>query len=177
MPITQAKWIRDLDGGQPKTLEVEIDGETFFVPADPGNRHYVEILAAQANGEITIEDADPEPEPDLYPSLTPRQFEWMLAYYDLENVWNAVKTGNKPTQQNPGNRKVYANIRANEKAQFYVLNDTLAFLAQVRDLPQIANSGLDLSDEAIRYAWRHATVQTFESMVDAVPHPDDPAPE
>jgi hypothetical protein len=38
-----------------------IDGITMFVPLDPANRHYAEIMRQVEAGELTIEPAD-EPE-------------------------------------------------------------------------------------------------------------------
>ena len=35
-----------------------IDGETVYVPTDPNNRHYAEILKQVAEGKLTIKDAD-----------------------------------------------------------------------------------------------------------------------
>ena len=35
-----------------------IDGETIYVPTDPYNRHYAEILRQVEAGTLTIEDAE-----------------------------------------------------------------------------------------------------------------------
>ena len=39
-------------------VKATIDGQIMFVPLDPDNRHYAEILRQVADGTITIEDAD-----------------------------------------------------------------------------------------------------------------------
>ena len=39
-------------------IEVVIDGETMFVPKDPANRHYAEILRQVKEGTLTIKEAE-----------------------------------------------------------------------------------------------------------------------
>jgi len=39
-------------------VKATIDGQTLFVPLDPANRHYAEILKQVAAGTITIAAAD-----------------------------------------------------------------------------------------------------------------------
>ena len=39
-------------------VKVTIDGIKMFVPLDPANRHYAEILRQVEAGELTIADAD-----------------------------------------------------------------------------------------------------------------------
>ena len=48
---------------QPSTDEVDnikavIDGKTFFVPLDPENTDYAEIMRQVKEGTLTIKDAD-----------------------------------------------------------------------------------------------------------------------
>ena len=45
-------------GGSNTGIEVVVNGTTMFVPLDPANRHYAEILLQVAAGTLTIEDAD-----------------------------------------------------------------------------------------------------------------------
>ena len=40
------------------TICATIDGTEMFVPLDPTNRHYAEILRQVAAGTLTIQDAD-----------------------------------------------------------------------------------------------------------------------
>lgn len=40
------------------SVEIVIDGTTMFVPLDPANRHYAEILRQVEAGTLTIQDAD-----------------------------------------------------------------------------------------------------------------------
>lgn len=35
-----------------------IDGQDYFVPLDPANTHYAEIMRQVEAGELTIQDAD-----------------------------------------------------------------------------------------------------------------------
>ena len=42
---------------QPSTIQAVIDGETMFVPMDPRNRHYKEILRQTEANTLTIEES------------------------------------------------------------------------------------------------------------------------
>ncbi len=44
--------------GSNTSIEVVVDGTTMFVPLDPANRHYAEILRQVEAGTLTIADAD-----------------------------------------------------------------------------------------------------------------------
>ena len=57
MNIINAQYQNDLYGNQ-VTVKATIDGTEMFVPLDPANRHYDEILRQVAAGELTIADAD-----------------------------------------------------------------------------------------------------------------------
>ena len=56
MNITSAQY-RDLNGQHDNIIAV-IDGKTYYVPLDPDNRHYAEILRQVAEGTLTIADAE-----------------------------------------------------------------------------------------------------------------------
>ena len=57
MNITSAKYQEDLDG-QNVGIIVVVDGVTMFVPLDPANTDYAEIMRQVAAGTLTIADAD-----------------------------------------------------------------------------------------------------------------------
>ncbi len=57
MNITSAQYVQDDDGNN-NTINAVIDGRLMFVPLDPANRHYEEILRQVAAGELIIADAD-----------------------------------------------------------------------------------------------------------------------
>ena len=57
MNITSAEYRKDLDGKN-ETIFAVIDGQEWFVPLDPENTHYAEILAQVKAGILTIKDAD-----------------------------------------------------------------------------------------------------------------------
>ncbi len=44
--------------GSNTSIEVVVDGTTMYVPLDPDNRHYAEILRQVEAGTLTIQDAD-----------------------------------------------------------------------------------------------------------------------
>ena len=57
MNITNAQYYNDLDGNQ-IGVKATIDGAEMFVPLDPANRHYAEIMRQVEAGELTIQDAE-----------------------------------------------------------------------------------------------------------------------
>jgi len=57
MNITNAQYYNDLNGNQ-SGVKATIDGTEMFVPLDPANRHYAEIMRQVDAGELTIQDAD-----------------------------------------------------------------------------------------------------------------------
>ena len=57
MNITSAQYQTDIDD-TPSIIQATIDGTEMFVPLDPANRHYAEILRQVDAGELTIADAD-----------------------------------------------------------------------------------------------------------------------
>ena len=57
MNITNAQYYNDLDGNQ-SGVKATIDGTEMFVPLDPANRHYAEIMRQVEAGTLTIQDAD-----------------------------------------------------------------------------------------------------------------------
>jgi len=55
MNITSAQYIVDEDYN---SIQATIDGQEVFVPLDPANRHYAEILKQVEAGTLTIADAE-----------------------------------------------------------------------------------------------------------------------
>ena len=61
MNITKAKYqkIELADGSYENNgIITTIDNQEMFVPLDPANRHYAEILKQVEAGKLTIKDAD-----------------------------------------------------------------------------------------------------------------------
>ena len=57
--ITSAQYYDDpLTGDTPDAIKATIDGVEMFVPLDPANRHYAEIMRQVEAGELTIQEAD-----------------------------------------------------------------------------------------------------------------------
>jgi len=56
--ITSAQYLAEDDTNQNYMVQATIDGVEMFVPLDPANRHYAEILRQVAAGTLTIADAD-----------------------------------------------------------------------------------------------------------------------
>ena len=57
--ITSAQYVTDpLNGKSDKLIKATINETESWIPVDPDNRHYAEILRQEAAGTLTIEDAD-----------------------------------------------------------------------------------------------------------------------
>ena len=57
MTITNTQYQADIDGNN-ASIKATIDGQIMFVPLDPANRHYAEILRQVEAGTLTIAAAD-----------------------------------------------------------------------------------------------------------------------
>ena len=57
MNITSAQYTTNMDGTN-SSIRATIDGQELFVPLDPANRHYAEIMRQVDAGTLTIQDAD-----------------------------------------------------------------------------------------------------------------------
>ena len=58
MNITSAQYNADPMLGNNSSVKATIDGQVMFVPLDPANRHYAEILKQVAADTLRIVDAD-----------------------------------------------------------------------------------------------------------------------
>jgi len=58
MNIQSAQYVNDENGQQSNVLKCVIDEINMWVPIDPANRHYEEIMRQVAAGTLTIQDAD-----------------------------------------------------------------------------------------------------------------------
>jgi len=58
MTITSAQYISDPVSGSNSSIRATIDGQELFVPLDPANRHYAEIMRQVEAGTLTISEAD-----------------------------------------------------------------------------------------------------------------------
>jgi hypothetical protein len=58
MNITSAQNHNSPTTGELTSIQATIDGTEMFIPLDPDNRHYAEIMRQVAAGELTIADAD-----------------------------------------------------------------------------------------------------------------------
>ena len=56
MNITSAQYIQHENKNQ--NVKATIDSTEMFVPLDPANRHYAEILRQVKEGTLTIKDAE-----------------------------------------------------------------------------------------------------------------------
>ena len=58
MKIIQAQYLKDPLSDKTDVIKATIDGTVMFVPLDPANRHYAEILKQVEEGTLTIKDAE-----------------------------------------------------------------------------------------------------------------------
>jgi len=56
--ITSAQYISDPLSGTNSSIRATIDGQEMFVPLDPSNRHYSEIMRQVEAGTLVIQEAD-----------------------------------------------------------------------------------------------------------------------
>ena len=57
MNITTAQYMSDMTGIN-SSIRATIDGQELFVPIDPANRHYAEIMRQVEAGTLTIQEAE-----------------------------------------------------------------------------------------------------------------------
>ena len=61
MNITLAQWVKNPQKPKEEPLSIAItidDNKKVFIPKDPANRHYAEILRQVKEEGLTIKDAD-----------------------------------------------------------------------------------------------------------------------
>jgi len=59
MDITSAQYINNpISGTVNSSIKAEINGKTWYIPINPNNRHYAEIMRQVEAGELVIEDAE-----------------------------------------------------------------------------------------------------------------------
>jgi len=58
MNITSAQYTLNEEGTANEGIRATIDGKVMFLPIEPKNRHYAEIMRQVEAGELTIADAE-----------------------------------------------------------------------------------------------------------------------
>ena len=58
MDITLAQYITNEIGSENVSIRATIDGTEMFVPLDPSNRHYSEIMRQVEAGDLVIQEAE-----------------------------------------------------------------------------------------------------------------------
>jgi len=56
--ITYAQYVNDSMSDNASGIKATIDGIEMFVPLDPANRHYAEIMRQVEAGELTVAEAE-----------------------------------------------------------------------------------------------------------------------
>jgi len=57
MQITSAQYVADMTGTN-TSIRATIDGQEMFIPLNPANRHYAEIMRQVEAGTLTIQEAE-----------------------------------------------------------------------------------------------------------------------
>jgi hypothetical protein len=57
MNIQSAQYLNGLDNNT-SSIRATIDGQELFVPLDPSNRHYSEIMRQVEAGDLVIQEAE-----------------------------------------------------------------------------------------------------------------------
>ncbi len=60
MKVTSAQYFKDMDNTQNAGIKATIDGVEMFIPLDPANRHYAELMKLVEEDKITIEKVTEE---------------------------------------------------------------------------------------------------------------------
>ena len=58
MKISNAQYTKNPDTKENEMIRATIDTITMWIPLDPNNRHYAEILKQVEEKKLTIKDAD-----------------------------------------------------------------------------------------------------------------------
>ena len=58
MNIATAQYVVNEFTNENISIRATIDGQEMFVPLDPANRHYAEIMRQVEAGELTIQEAE-----------------------------------------------------------------------------------------------------------------------
>ena len=58
MDISEAQYIKNRDDKDNESIKATIDGKLWFVPLDPDNTDYAEILKQVKEGKLTIKEAE-----------------------------------------------------------------------------------------------------------------------
>ena len=56
--FSNAVWVRYENSDKKASIKATINGKETFIPLDPDNRHYAEILKQVAEGTLTIQEDD-----------------------------------------------------------------------------------------------------------------------
>ena len=57
MNISLVQYLQDDMSSENKSIRATIDGQELFVPLDPANRHYAEIMRQVEAGTLVIQEA------------------------------------------------------------------------------------------------------------------------
>ena len=60
MEITSAQFIKSPEINENTGIEIVVNNVVYFVPLDPANTEYAEIMRQVEAGELTIQEADSE---------------------------------------------------------------------------------------------------------------------
>lgn len=107
-----------------------------------------EVAEIQAKEAAAVAEAE---EAARTADLTKPQFEWLLAYTGLDDVWDALEISLKSID-----RATYATLKLQRNQTNFRLPVTLKFISDLSDQIALIAPDTDLSDPTIRAAWAQA---------------------
>ena len=62
--ILSYQYIKDFSSSKNVSIKAFTDNSVIFIPLDPANRHYAEIMRQVEAGTLVIQPADEQPQPE-----------------------------------------------------------------------------------------------------------------
>ena len=166
-----ALYARFDDIGRPASLTATADDDRIELPpeADDGSWS-VDWLAARRCTDLgrvadaaawVMRDPDPAPPPDddtaietpeAPPTLTPPQFEWLLAYTGLDDVWDGLEAATKGVSP-----ETYADLRAARRRGAYEWAETMRLIDVFR--PHLPAGSPPLTEAMLLPVWMLAATK------------------
>jgi hypothetical protein len=117
-------------------------------PIIPKGKTAVLDTVATLQGDDWVLNWKLKKQPYVAGDLSPRRFEYLLAFTGLGDVWDAIQAELKTRD-----RAQFAQLAAQRRALSFSQVKTLEFVAMFRPVAAQVAPDVDLSDDAIKAAW------------------------
>ncbi|NIZ63279.1 hypothetical protein DL239_20130 [Sedimentitalea sp. CY04] len=88
--------------------------------------------------------------------LSPSEFEWLLGYTELDDIWDAMIASLKGSTDE-ADKRTRAALKAHRRKSLFRFATTLQLVSDFRPMAATINPNIDLSDAVIEAAWAKAT--------------------